>query len=101
MSAVAPTFARSSARPRQFAFDPVLVITTAALLLLGLVMMTSASISIADRHMHEPLHYLERQTFGVVLGLLAAVFAMLVPTSVWEKLAMPLLLVAFVLLIVV
>jgi len=101
MNAATLAFARSSARPRRFAFDPVLMMTVGALLMLGLVMMTSASISIADRQLHEPLYYLERQMNGVVLGLIAAVIAMTIPTSVWERLAMPMMLLAFAFLIVV
>src|SRR5690606_1468012 len=71
------------------------------ILLLGLVMMTSASISIADRQVQEPLYFLSRQLFGVAFGVLGAVVMMTVPTAVWEKLAMPLLLVAFMLLLLV
>jgi cell division protein FtsW len=101
VNTAALAFARSSARPRRFAFDMVLMLTVAAVLLLGLVMMTSASISIADRQLHEPLHYLQRQMVGVALGLVAAAIAMAIPTSVWERLGLPLLLLAFVFLIVV
>lgn len=101
MNTAALTFARSSARPRRFAFDPVLMLTVAALLLFGLVMMTSASISIADRQLHAPLHYFERQMIGVALGLVAAAIAMVIPTSIWERLGLPLLLLAFVFLIIV
>jgi cell division protein FtsW len=101
MNAAALAFARSNARPRRFVFDPVLLTTVAAILLIGLVMMTSASVSIADRQTHEPLHYLERQSIGIVLGLLAAMFAMAVPTRVWERLALPLLLLGFLFLVIV
>lgn len=101
MNAATLTFARSSARPRRFVFDPVLLLATAGILLMGLVMVTSASISIADRQMHEPLHYLERQAVGVILGLIGAVIMMFIPTSVWERMAMPLLLLAFLFLILV
>ena len=90
MNAATLAFARSNARPRRFVFDPVLLMTVAAIVLLGLVMMTSASVSVADRQMHEPLHYLERQSIGVVLGILGAMFAMAIPTRVWEQLALPL-----------
>jgi cell division protein FtsW len=100
-SAATFTFARSSARPRRFAFDPVLLLTVAALLLLGLVMMTSASVSIADRQMHEPLYYLQRQMLGVFLGVVAAALAMMIPTSVWERLGLPLLLLGLLILIIV
>ena len=101
MNTAALAFARSSARPRRFAFDTILMLTVAALLLLGLVMMTSASISISDRQLHEPLHYFERQMVGVVLGLLAAAIAMVIPTTIWERLGLPLLLLAFVFLLIV
>ncbi len=101
MSAVAPAFARSSARPRRFSFDPILLATVGFILLLGLVMMTSASITMADRLQHDPLYYLERQALGVGLGLVAASIAMLIPTQVWERTAIPLLMLAFVFLIIV
>lgn len=101
MSAVPLTFARSSARPRHYAFDGILLLSVAGILLIGLVMMTSASISIADRQVHEPLHFLERQLVGVVLGLLAAMIAMSIPTPVWERLGVPMMIIAFVLLVVV
>lgn len=101
MTAAALAFARSSARPRRFSLDPVLLATVGFLLLLGLVMMTSASIAIADRAAQEPLYYLERQAIGVVLGLVAAMLAMLIPTQVWERLAIPLLLLGFVFLVIV
>jgi cell division protein FtsW len=101
MNAAALAFARSSARPRRFAFDTVLVLTVGALLLLGLVMMTSASISIADKQLHEPLRYFEKQMVGVVLGLVAMVIAMLIPTNVWERISVPLLLFAFLILVIV
>jgi cell division protein FtsW len=101
MSAASLAFARSNARPRRFSFDPVLLTTVGCILLLGLVMMTSASITIADRQVHEPLYFLERQSVGVALGILAAVITMMIPTSVWERLAIPLLALAFLFLIIV
>jgi len=101
MSAASLAFARSNARPRSFVFDGVLLSSVAAILLLGLVMMTSASVSIADRQVHEPLYYLEREMIGAALGVVAALIAMAIPASVWERLAMPLLLFAFLLLIIV
>ena len=101
MNAASLTFARSNARPRRFVFDGALLLLVAALLLLGLVMMTSASVSIADKQLHEPLHYLERQLTGVTLGILGAIIAMTIPTNVWERLALPLLALAILLLILV
>src|SRR5690606_16410619 len=101
MTAAALAFARSSARPRRFSLDPVLFATVCFILLLGLVMMTSASIAIAERAAQEQLNYLERQAIGVARGLAAAAVAMLLATQVWERLAIPLLLLAFLLLVIV
>ena len=101
MSAATLAFARSSSRPRRYSFDPVLLMTAGSILLLGLVMMTSASITIADRQVHDPLYYLERQGTGVLLGILAAIVAMSIPTKVWERAAIPLLVLAFLFLIIV
>ena len=101
MNAATLSFARSNARTRRFVFDQVLLMIVAAIVLLGLVMVTSASISIADRQMQEPMHYLERQIIGVIMGVLAATFMMFIPTNVWERMAMPLLMFAFLLLVIV
>ncbi len=38
---------------------------------------------------------------GVALGLFAAAVAMVIPTTVWERLSLPLLLLAFLLLVIV
>lgn len=101
MSAVAPSFARSNQRTRTWNIDPVLLGTTFALVLLGLVMVSSASISVADRQVADPFYYLERQSIGVGLGLVGALLAMSIPTMVWERLALPLMFLAFALLILV
>jgi cell division protein FtsW len=101
MSAVAAGFARSNARSRSWNIDPVLLLTSGALLLLGLVMVASASISVADRQLSDPFHYLERQAISVGFGLVAALLAMAVPTAMWERLAVPLLVIGFALLVIV
>lgn len=101
MSAIAPSFARSNARPKRFVLDSTLLSIVGAIVLLGLVMMTSASISVADRLAHEPFYFLEKQALGVALGIVACGIMMLIPTALWERLAMPLLLVALLMLVLV
>lgn len=101
MSAVAPSFARSNARPKKFVFDTTLAIIVSCIVLLGLVMMTSASISVADRLAHEPFHFFERQVVGLMIGICAAGIMMFIPTRLWERLALPLLLIAMLLLVLV
>lgn len=101
MSAATLAYARSNSRQKRFVFDTTLFALVGLLLLLGLVMMTSASISVAERLAHEPFYFLERQSMGVVLGICAAAFMMMIPSQVWERLALPLLLLALLLLALV
>mgnify|MGYP001327190334 FL=1 len=101
MTAATLSYARSTGRPRRFALDPWVIGPVAALLLIGLVMVASASIGVSDREMGAPFYYFQRQLMFVGLGLVAATIAMAIPTAVWEKYSMVLLGTGIVLLIVV
>jgi cell division protein FtsW len=101
MTAATLSYARSTGRPRRFALDPWVIGPVAALLLIGLVMVASASIGVSDREMGAPFYYFQRQLMFVGLGLVAATMAMAIPTTVWEKYSMVLLGAGLVLLIVV
>lgn len=71
--------------------DPVLLATSLALLAVGLVMVTSASISIADRNLSSPFYYLQRQSVYILLGLVCAWLVYQVRLVHWEKSGMALL----------
>jgi len=71
------------------------------MLVFGLVMMTSASISIADKQFGEPLHYFWRQGAAAVLGLALAYAAMRLPLELWQQMSVPLLLLGSGLLVLV
>lgn len=71
--------------------DLVLLFTSIALLAIGLVMVTSASISIADRNLSSPFFYLQRQTIFIVLGVAAAWLVYQIRLVQWEKSGMALL----------
>jgi cell division protein FtsW len=77
----------------------VLIVTT--LLCFGLVMLTSASISLAERNTGNPLFYLEQQVIAVAIGLAGAALMLRVPTSVWERCALLLVCLAIGMLIAV
>jgi cell division protein FtsW len=81
--------------------DPVLLITSFALLAFGLVMVTSASISVADRNLSSPFYYMQRQAIFIVLGLVAAWIVCQVRLVHWEKSGMALLGFSLFLLIMV
>lgn len=104
MSAPASTvnsYARSSGQPRRLVLDPWVIGTVAALLLIGLVMVASASIGISEKETGEAFHYFTRQLLYVALGLVAAGIGLAIPTRVWDERSTWLLIGAFVLLLLV
>ncbi len=101
MNSAALQFSRSAGRNQRFVFDPVIVMITFALLLVGLVMVTSASVTVADRQSGDPFAYLERQALSALLGLVAAFVMTKLPVSFWERNGTVLLLAALALLLVV
>lgn len=94
-------YARSSGQPRRLVLDPWLVGTVAALLLIGLIMVASASIGISEKETGHAFHYFQRQLLYVLAGLVAAGIGLAVPTRIWEEYSVYLLGGAFLLLVVV
>ena len=72
-----------------------------ALLGLGLVMITSASSEVAAAQTGNPLYYMLRHLIYLGLGLVAALFTLQVPISTWQRLSVPLLGFAALLLLAV
>lgn len=101
MSATTFQFSRSAGRPVRLVIDPPLVSAALGLLLIGLVMVTSASMAIADRGLGSPFAYLERQLVFAVVGVCCAVAAFSVRSDLWARLSMPLLLIGLALLVLV
>lgn len=81
--------------------DPVLLTITLALLLGGLVILASASISISDGTFGRPFYYIERQMMAVAIGAAAGFICLFIPMRLWLSLGPLLLLVAIVLLLLV
>ncbi len=100
-TAAAIQYSRSAGRQARLVIDPVIVSTTLAIVLLGLIMVTSASVTIADRQSGDPFFYLERQAFSAVVGCIFAAGLLFVPMAVWERLSPVLLMAAFALLVLV
>ena len=94
-------FARSSAKSGTVHLDPVTIALTLGITLLGLVMVTSASVSIAGQESGQPFYYLERQLFLTLCGAACAGLVFSVPTELLEKASVPLLAIAIALLLVV
>lgn len=80
--------------------DSVLLAIVLALLLGGLVILASASISISDATSGNPFYYVQRQLFAVGIGAAAGFVCLFIPMQVWRNLG-PLMLLAGVVLLVI
>ena len=94
-------FARSSARGGTIRIDAVMLSFVLGIVLLGLVMVTSASISIASQASNEPFLYLERQLLLTLVGALLGALVFCVRLEQLERASVPLLIVATALLVLV
>jgi cell division protein FtsW len=83
--------------------DAPLLLVSAALVLLGVVMVYSASITLADspRYRVTPAHFLLRHLFALGVALAAAAVAFSVPLARWQRLAPVAFVGAFALLVLV
>lgn len=82
-------------------YDAALLWIALAILGLGLVMMASASLAVAERSVGEPCHYIMRQLMFVAMGVGAAFIAMRTPLEYLDRAGHLLLLVTVVLLLLV
>ena len=92
---------RSYGLPGLAGYDGLLLGSALALLGLGVVMVTSASITFADREIGAPFYFLLRQTAYLGAGLGAGLICLALPLRLWEQGSLVLLVAAFVLLLAV
>jgi cell division protein FtsW len=102
MSSAAQAMPRTAARGGGgLRLDPLLIGIVMSILLLGLVMVTSASISIASHDGGDPFSYLKSQFLLALAGVALAALLCAVPTDLYQKYATGLLIAAAVLLVAV
>ncbi|MGD9170943.1 MAG: FtsW/RodA/SpoVE family cell cycle protein, partial [Candidatus Thiodiazotropha sp.] len=77
--------ARASKPAAQPMLDGWLLCAAAMLLCFGLVMVTSASMTVGDRLGGTPFFYVYRHLFAMFLGLLAASVVFQIPMNQWQK----------------
>jgi cell division protein FtsW len=85
-------------------YDQGLVWAVGGLLAMGLVMVYSSSIAIAEASRltgHQPMYYLMRHALFMAVGLAAAVIAFQVPMRLWQQAALPLFMLGVALLVLV
>jgi len=81
--------------------DVSTIILVAAIVLLGLIMVGSASVSLGTQESGNPFAYLTRQLVTALVGAVLCAAMLNVPLSFWQRVAVPMLAVAFLLLIAV
>ena len=81
--------------------DPILLAVALTLLLGGLVILASASISTADNTSGDPFSFVSRQALAALLGGVAGFICLFVPMQFWRSVGPLMLLLAFGLLVVV
>jgi cell division protein FtsW len=95
------SYARSSRTNGAVHIDLVTISLVLAISLLGLVMVTSASVSIASKDTGQAFFYLERQLLLMLIGGGCAALLFCIPTQLLEKISVPLLIVAIAMLALV
>ncbi len=103
MSALATATVGSTLRGGRSAvhLDTVTLALVLGIVLLGLVMVTSASVSIASQESGQPFYYLERQLLLTLIGAACAALLFSIRTELLERAAVPLLALAVALLVIV
>ena len=99
-----PPMRSLSQRSKMMEYDQPLVWVTILLMLFGMVMVYSASISLPDSPKYAAYknsHFLMRQALFIVASIVAAALAFRVPVATWQKLAPYLFVFTLVLLILV
>jgi cell division protein FtsW len=92
---------RTAARGGGLRLDPLLIGIVMSILLLGLIMVASASISIASHDGGDPFSYVKSQFLLALAGMGVAAVLCAIPTDLYQKYSTLLLIGAAVLLLAV
>lgn len=86
---------------KHWPLDYWLIGLVSLLIVIGLMMVMSSSIAISEKRFDNSYHYLARQTFALLLGLVAGWVVFKIPLTFWEKHRGKLFILGIVLLIAV
>ena len=78
-----------------------LLLAMALLMLTGLLMMTSASVEIANSMAGDPFYLFKRQVIFAVVGCAGLLFTLAIPMAIWRRFSWFLLMASFALLLLV
>lgn len=100
MSAVSLQATRMQAPANSIGVDSVLLGVFISLLMLGLVMVFSSTISMGDSDLHTNTSHFWRQLVFIIVGVVITVVISTIPVWVWQKSSVLLLVFAFLLLMI-
>ncbi|MCW8930033.1 MAG: putative lipid II flippase FtsW [Gammaproteobacteria bacterium] len=86
---------------QKWVLDPWILILTITIIALGITMVGSASISIAEQNNGEPFYYLYRQLIASGIGIGLGTIVLFTPIKFWQNIGPILLLIGLILLIAV
>jgi cell division protein FtsW len=75
-------------------YDKWFILTIVTIVMLGLLMVASASIEVSDQQLHQPFYYFYKQLVYLILGLVLGSIIIQFEISWWEKISGPLLVAA-------
>jgi len=82
-------------------FDRSYIILAFSMYIIGLIMVASSSMPIAERLFDNPFHFIVRHMIYIILSLGVAAFTLQIPMHRWHEYSSKLLLIAVILLVVV
>lgn len=82
-------------------WDKVLAFSLILLIGMGIIMVTSASMPIAEKNIGQPFYFALRQIIFLSVGIVGSILVLRIPIDYWKNMAFIGLLIAFFLLIVV
>ncbi|MFT6902123.1 MAG: cell division protein FtsW [Colwellia sp.] len=82
-------------------FDRSYIILAFSMYIIGLIMVASSSMPIAERLFDNPFHFIVRHMIYIILSLGVAAFTLQIPMHRWHQYSSKLLLIAVILLVVV
>lgn len=85
-------------KPIQVSLDVYILFATFCLAGIGLIMVASSSMGIAEKRLGDPFYYFWQQLFCILLGLMAGVGSGLLSLASWRRLSQPLLIFGVILL---
>lgn len=66
-------------------YDKWFIFATLAILVIGLIMMTSASVVVSDKQLHQPFYFLFKQLIFLTLGIFLSGFILQLEVDFWKK----------------